>query len=475
MSGGLLHVLWRELRGDPADLRAVRVGGTTGLVSPLPVEALAVASATVHRLAAVGPAGAALEVDAAPPADGQLAVDARHVAADFASESLLRLDGQPAAGGFAPLSRFFPTADGWVRVHANYPHHRAALLHALAVPDGDDERAVAAAVRAALHERLALDVEEQVVAGGGVVAAVRTPQEWAASPMGAALAGAPLVDLRRVGSDDAAAATRLDQRAGRDPAQGVRGARVLDLTRVIAGPTGTRALAAWGADVLRLDPPHLPEPRAQLLETGSGKRFAQLDIASGAGRERLEELLAGADALVHGYRPGALARLGLSEEELAERHPHLVVASLSAWGTQGPWAQRRGFDSIVQAASGVAVMTGAADGSPGALPVQALDHAAGHLLAAAVMRGLVLRRPAGPGGTWHAHVSLAGLARWLLSQQVSSEAARAGERLKASDLERYLVDLPSPEGTVTVVRPLGAPVWSAALTSSAPTWLPTPR
>jgi hypothetical protein len=261
---------------------------------------------------------------------------------------------------------------------------------------------------------------------------------------------------------------------GREPARGVRGARVLDLTRVIAGPTGTRALAAWGADVLRVDPPHLPEAEESLLETGSGKRWARLDVASTAGQERLEELLAGADAVVHGYRPGALARLGLGEEELAERHPHLVVASLSAWGCRGPWAQRRGFDSIVQAASGVAVMTGAADGSPGALPVQALDHAAGHLLAAAVMRGLVLRRAAASDGapaSWHAHVSLAGLARWLLSQQVSSQAPAPSEGLRASDLERYLVELPAPAGRVTVVRPLGAPVWAAGLTPSEPVWL----
>ncbi|WP_146211315.1 CoA transferase [Quadrisphaera granulorum] len=436
------------------------------------------ATATVHRLAAVGPSGAALDPGAPPPVDGQLTVDARHVTADFCSEALLRLDGQPARGGFAPLSRFWPTADGWVRVHANYPHHRAALLDALGLDDDGDDAGPATqdAVRRALLERQAHEVEDAVVTAGGVAAAVRTPHEWAASPMGTALAGTPVVDLHCVdspgidspGNDSPGTGT-----SSREMARGIQGARVLDLTRVIAGPTATRALAAWGADVLRIDPPHLPEARESLLETGPGKRWAQLDIASARGRERLEGLLAAADVLVHGYRPGALARLGLGEEELAERHPHLVVASLSAWGQRGPWAQRRGFDSIVQAASGIAVMTGAADGTPGTLPVQALDHGAGHLLAAAVMRGLVLRHSS-PAASWHAHVSLAGLARWLLSQQVSSEAAPVGERLRASDLERYLVDLPSPEGTVTVVRPLGAPAWSAGLTPSNPVWLSTP-
>ncbi len=458
----LLRQAWTELRGDPLAVEAVRVRGSAGLVSRLPVAQLAVGTAVVHLLAAQR-----LRATTAEPQP--LEVDATHVGVEFASERHLRVDGEPRAGGFAPLSRFWPTSDGWVRVHANYPHHRAALLRALGLPpdtrgapadaegpaDADDPQAQR--VAGALAERAALDVEEAVVSAGGLAVAVRTPQEWSSTPMGAAAAAAPLVSLERVGD-------------GEGRRRGIAGARVLDLTRVIAGPTATRALAAHGADVLRLDPPQLPELDEQRLETGPGKRSAQLDLRTPEGAARLEELLAGADVLVHGYRPGALERFGLDGPSLAQRHPHLVVASLSAWGTTGPWAQRRGFDSLVQAASGVAVMAGAADGRPGALPVQALDHAAGQLLAAAVLRGLAL---GGDGGTWHASTSLAALARWLLANAVvPASDAPAPARAQVPDAARYLVEVPSPEGRLTVVRPLGASPWACGPVPTAAAWLP---
>ena len=166
--------------------------------------------------------------------------------------------------------------------------------------------------------------------------------------------------------------------------------RVLDLTRVIAGPVAGRTLAALGAEVLRIDPPGLPELPEAHLDTGPGKRTALLDLADA---ERREALLAGADVLLTGYRPGALDRFGL-----AERHPDLVHVSLSAWGTSGPWAGRRGFDSLVQVASGIAAACAAPDGTPGVLPAQALDHGTGHLMAAAALRGLAARErgEAGP-------------------------------------------------------------------------------
>ena len=128
---------------------------------------------------------------------------------------------------------------------------------------------------------------------------------------------------------------------------------MLDLTRVIAGPVAGRTLAALGAEVLRIDPPALPELPEAHLDTGPGKRSALLDLADA---ERREALLAGADVLLTGYRPGSLDRFGL------DRHPQLVHVSLSAWGTAGPWAGRRGFDSLVQVASGIAAACAAPDG-----------------------------------------------------------------------------------------------------------------
>lgn len=280
---------------------------------------------------------------------------------------------------WAPLSGFFAARDGFVRTHANYSHHRERLCGALGI----------AASPEALRERVlglsAVEVEEMVTAAGGVAVAVRSEAEWAAHPHGSRVGSLPLVVQER-----------RSEGAGRP----VDGARVLDLTRVIAGPVATRTLALWGADVLRVDPPSLPEIEWQHLDTGAGKRSCVLDVRS----ERFAELAAEADVLVHGYRPGALPLDGV-----IEANPRLVVASLSAWGTGGPWAGRRGFDSIVQAASGIA-MAESPDGiRPGALPAQALDHSAGYLLAGAV--ATALQR----GGGWSVSTSLARVAHELLT------------------------------------------------------------
>jgi hypothetical protein len=284
-------------------------------------------------------------------------------------------------------------------------------------------------------------VEDAVVAAGGVAAAVRTPEQWAGHPQGLAVAGLPLLRLRRVGP-----APPSDRR--------LPGLRVLDLTRVIAGPVGTRTLASHGADVLRVDGPRLPEDPAALLDTGPGKRHSTLDLAEPAQRTWFEELLAQADVLVQGYRPGALAAHGMAADQLAERHPGLVVVTLSAWGAAGPWAARRGFDSIVQAASGIAAVTADANGTPGVLPAQALDHGAGHLIAATVARALTESRR--QGGTWHGELSLAQLAAWLLAAPRPAQVPPS----PPPDPTPYLVDLPSPSGVVTLVHPPGSPVWS---------------
>lgn len=324
-------------------------------------------------------------------------VDDGAVATAFLSERHLLINGRGPVN-FAPLSRFWRTADGWVRTHANYPHHRARLLEALGVPDDT------AAVEAALAERTALDVEEAVYAAGGLAVALRSPAEWAAHPQAAEVAKRPLVERGRLDTARARAFAPADA----SPLLPAAGLRVLDLTRVLAGPVATRTLALLGADVLRLDAPGLPELPDQHADTGLGKRSATLDLATD--RETFEELLAAADVVVTGYRPGALDRFGLSPEALAERRPGVVVAQLSAWGAYGPWRERRGFDSLVQAATGIAVLEGS-ERRPGALPAQALDHGTGYLLAAAVLRALA--EQSHEGGSRFVRLALARTARWL--------------------------------------------------------------
>ncbi|MFJ1975630.1 CoA transferase [Streptomyces albogriseolus] len=375
-----LASFWSGLGGDPALLSRVSAVERPGVLpSRLPVREFAGACVGVCALAAAELAARRTGGGVVPA----VRVDDGAVATAFVSERHLRTDGR-AAESFAPLSRFWRTADGWVRTHANYPHHRARLLTALGAPEDPD------AVAAVLARRSAREVEETVTAAGGLAVALRTPEEWAAHGQAAAVARLPLVERVRL---DAAPAREFTA-AGGDPLLPAAGLRVLDLTRVVAGPVATRTLALLGADVLRLDPPGLPELPDQHTDTGFGKRSALVDLASG--REVFEELLARADVVVTGYRPGSLDRFGLSAEALAGRRPGVVVAQLSAWGATGPWAGRRGFDSLVQVATGIAHIEGE-HGRPGALPAQALDHGTGYLLAAGVLRALSDQADAGGG------------------------------------------------------------------------------
>ncbi|MGW7528057.1 CoA transferase [Streptomyces sp. NPDC054783] len=389
---------WSALGGDPAHLARLTTVVREGVLEArLPVRELARACVGACALAAaeLGTRRAGL---AELPG---VRVDDGAVAAAFHSERLLRVDGRTPVA-FAPLSRFWRTADAWVRTHANYPHHRARLLGALGLP----EDASAEAVADRIAERPALDVEEAVYGAGGLAVSLRSPKEWAATEQAAEVAARPLVERERLGSTHARVLSPLDPAAAALlPAAGLR---VLDLTRVLAGPVATRTLALLGADVLRVDAPWLPELPDQQADTGFGKRSATLDLT--ADRDTFEELLAAADVVVTGYRPGALDRLGLTPEALFARRPGLVVAQVSAWGAYGPWGGRRGFDSLVQVATGIAATEGSAE-EPGALPAQALDHGTGYLLAAAVLRALT--EQSYDGGGRLVRLALARTARWL--------------------------------------------------------------
>jgi hypothetical protein len=405
-----------------------------------PVEVVNEANVLPSRLAAtelaVGSVAAAATSAAelsrargGPAADAH--VDGRRVSAAFRSDRLLRLDGQPIVG-FAELSGFWATADGWVRTHANYSHHRQRLLATLGLRD----TAGASELAAELAERRAREVEVSVSAAGGVCVAVRPPEQWRGQPQDLAVRQLPLVSWTRLGD----APMRRRPPPPTAPLLPAAGLRVLDLTRVIAGPVATRTLALLGADVLRLDPPQLPEIPSQHLDTGMGKRSALLDLTSQ--REEFEALLAGSDVVVLGYRPHALDRHGLSPERIVQRHPGMVIATLSAWGNVGPWGARRGFDSIVQAATGIAMVESADGSTPGALPAQALDHATGYLLAGAVLTAVAEQLDR--GGSLHVHAHLARTAAWLLDHRDSTERAMPNvdgllyERETRSGLLRYV-------------------------------------
>jgi hypothetical protein len=418
----VLDSLWAALGGDPAEQARLEVTGpATVLASTFPVTELGVATVGASLLAATLGARARARVG----------IDTRQLAIALRSERYARRDGQSGGSPFDPLSAFHRTSDGWIRLHANYAWHRNAALRVLGC--------TVEGARAAIAERQAVELESALHAAGGIGAAVRTEEQWRAT------AGPPpaLVEQHELG----AAAPRP-----------VRRLRVLDLTRVIAGPVATRTLAVHGADVLRLDAPHMPEIPLQTWDTLAGKRSALLGLQDADVRERL---LDGADVVVTGYRPGALDRFGLAPQALADRHPGLVVVTLSAWGHQGPWSARRGFDSIVQAACGIAVDEGKPD-APGALPAQALDHATGYLAAAGAL--LAVDRQRREGGTHHVRVSLAGTAAWLQSRpRTAQEAVEVDAAPFLQEKGRFT--LARPPGTVDgtpLTWPDPAPDYGAA-------------
>ncbi|WP_327308705.1 CoA transferase [Streptomyces sp. NBC_01298] len=415
---------WAAL-GGPGEL-AGRVGyrGPDGLGDgPLPVRELARATVGVCALAAAELAA----VRAGGGADdvAPLLVDEGAVATAFVSERHLLVDGRPPVT-FAPLSGFWRAADGWVRTHANYAHHETALVRVLAAGTRDG-------VARAIAGRRAVDVQEEVYAEGGLAVAVT--QEYGAPQ--------PLVERTASGGRGRPLGA-LAAGTGR-PLEGVR---VLDLTRVIAGPVATRTLGLLGADVLRIDSPRLPESDDAYADTGFGKRSVLLDLGETGDRAVFDGLLAGADVVVTGYRPGALERYGLDAEELLSHRPGLVVAELCAWGRRGPWAGRRGFDSLVQAGYGISAACG--DGrAPGVLPAQALDHGTGYLVAAGVLRALA------EGGGQALRFSLAGTASWLVR-----EVRAAGAAVPGYTPEPWLRETASGYGPLRyAASPLGGLGW----------------
>ncbi|MBE5252871.1 CoA transferase [Mixta mediterraneensis] len=295
----------------------------------------------------------------------------------------------------------YASADGWIRLHTNAASHRQAMKNVL----GQHTRREALAKQVAQWR--ATELEQAIIDAGGCAAEMRSTDVWQQHPQGRAVNQEPLIDWQVTASGPVPAWML-------PAARPLLGVNVLDLTRVIAGPVATRFLASLGANVLRIDPPGWQEPVLD-EEITCGKRRTVLDLKTNAGREQFRQLLRKADVLVHGYRADALEKLGFDAETRQLLAPGLVDVGLNAWGWQGPWRNHRGFDSLVQMGCGIAEHGKRWKNSdqPTPLPVQALDHATGYLMAAAVLEGLRQRKEAGNG--CQARLSLARTA--LLLQQ----------------------------------------------------------
>lgn len=368
----------------------------------------------------------------------RVAVDMLHAAQEC--RSYFTLDGV-APDVHDKITGVYRCGDGgWVRIHANFAHHRDGALALLGCPAGG--ATTRQQVEQALSRWRALEFEQQAADAGLVVAAMRSFDEWDRHPQGLALAGQPVLTVERIGEADSRPLPRYGQ--GARPLKDIR---VLDLTRIIAGPVCGRALAAYGADVMLINSPQLPNIET-IAETSRGKLSVHADLETADGRIALANLLRSAHVFVQGYRPGALQALGFGPHEAAGMRPGIVYVSLSAYGDSGPWAQRRGFDSLVQTATGFNHAEAHAAGSPAPkpLPMQILDHASGYLMAYGAQ--VALARQATEGGSWHVRVSLAQTARWLRSLG----RVPGGLQCPMPPIAGFLESTPSGFGLLAAVR-----------------------
>ena len=378
-----------------------------------------------------------------------VSVDMRSAAIEFRSERYLRVDGKPPSEYHDPIAGLYRCGDGrWVRLHTNLPHHRDGVLALLGC---SHDRA---AVQRALDQWRGEALETAAADAGLVVTACRSFAEWDAHPQGRAIARLPLFTIDQIGDAPAQPMGAADR-----PLAGVK---VLDLTRIIAGPVCGRTLAAHGADVLLITASHLPSMQPLVIDTGRGKLSTSIDLRQSSGRETLAALLRGADVFAQGYRPGAIAAFGFGPQEVARIRPGIVYVSLCAYGHEGPWAGRRGFDSLVQTASGFNAAEAEAFGGsePKPLPAQVLDHATGYLMAFAAISALARR--AERGGSWHVRTSLAQTGYWF--RQLGRADGLTCPDPGFDDVRDRLEDTPSGFGTLTAVR------HAAVMTETPPRW-----
>jgi crotonobetainyl-CoA:carnitine CoA-transferase CaiB-like acyl-CoA transferase len=428
-----LTALWRDLGLPASSLDHVSLTGRDPVLpSSFHVSGLAQVSIAAAALAAA-------ELHRRRTGRMQrVTVDCRNAALEFRSERYCRVNGGEPPEEWDRIAGAYRCGDGdFVRLHTNFPHHRDGVLKLLNC--AYDRNAVGEALQGWTAEKF----EDAAAAAGLVVAKARSFAEWDAHPHAQAVPTLPLISIERIGDGP-----KLELRAGTRPLEGIR---VMELTRVLAGPICGRALAAHGSDSLRLISTRLPTIETADIDTGRGKRSAHVDLATEQGLVDFRTLLSGCEVFVQSYRPGTLARRGFGPAEAATIRSGIVYVSLSAYGHAGPWAERRGFDSLVQTTTGLnhAEAEAAGESNPRPLPCQAIDHASAYLMALGAMTALIRRSE--QGGSWLVRVSLA-RTQWWLRQMGRVAGGLACRDPKLEEIGDRIETSPSGYGSLAAVR-----------------------
>ena len=332
-------------------------------------------------------------------------VDVYAAAASLLSFLLQHLPDAQLPLRIAPTIAFFRGRDDqWIHLHGGFPSLHSGTIALLGCADN------AAAIAAAVAHCNAQDLEDALAERGLCGARLRSAAEWNTHPQGVALAAVPLVEVTRIGN--APPESLPGPCAGEAGARPLSGLRVLDLTRVLAGPTCARTLAEHGAEVLHIRSPHLPFIEPFVIDTNPGKRSCYLDLNHPGDVAQLRTLTRTAHVFSQGYRTGALAQRGFAAEDLAELRPGIIVVSINCYGHTGPWSGRPGWEQLAQTATGMACEH-SADQTPAVVPAALTDYLTGHLAALGVMHALLQQTT--DGGSWHVRVSLARTAMWIQS------------------------------------------------------------
>ena len=426
----------------------------TGGVDPILPTPFRIGETSAAALAAVGLAASDLW-ELRSGRQQEVAVETRQATASLRSGKYMQMDGAHVSTERNTVMGVYPAKNGrWSYLHCNFPNHRAAALSVLGVPEDRD------AVRQAVSQWDALELEEAILDAKGAGGMVRTIAEWSQHPQSAAIASLPLMEIVKIGDSPPEKLPDGDR-----PLSGVR---VLDLTRVLAGPTCARTLAEHGADVLKITGAHLPNIGYQEYDTGHGKLSANLDLREQEDLDTLRGLVSDADVFSQGYRPGTLGLRGLSPQELAELRPGLVYVSLSAFSHVGPWASRRGFDTVVQTVSGItsrqAELFPGAEAGPQFYPVSAIDYLTGYLMAFGAL--VALARRAREGGSWLVRISLAQTGHWLVGrgQVPENELNDVPKEFTPAELERWSMSSATPVGRLGHLGPV------VRLSETPPRW-----
>lgn len=433
-------------------LTAARIGLPDGADASVegadPVLPARYAIGEVAAAAIVASAAAAAAVHEARGGGRQaVSTSVRAAAAAILSFAHQRIDGRatPRTNEANPAVALYECGDGrWIHLHGGFPNLKAGTLHVLACDD--DATSIAATVK----RWPAQDLEDALAAAGMCGAMVRSAEEWASHPQARAIADLPVVEIERIGD-----APTIVRAHGERPLDGVR---VLDLTRVLAGPACGRELAAHGADVLLVSSPNLPSIEPFVTDTGHGKRSAFVDLQTTEGAARLRDLAAGADVFIEGYRSGSLARRGFGPEHLAALRPGIVYISINCYGHDGPWRARPGWEQLAQTVSGIAAAQGAPT-QPRLLPAAACDYTTGYLAAYGAMTALT--RQMREGGSWHVRASLCQTAMWIERTGAVLDPGAASGLGNTADLT---TTTETPWGRLVHLTP------AASMTGTPPRW-----